>query len=87
MAASPLTAFLVGPLAQFFFIPFMTSGAGVDLIGSWFGTGPDRGMALLFTIAGIIGLFMTIVAMNSKYYRELSERYTQPRTSTLGVDC
>jgi len=87
MAASPLTAFLVGPLAQFFFIPFMTSGAGVDLIGSWFGTGPDRGMALLFTIAGIIGLFMTIVAMNSKYYRELSERYTQPRTCTLGVDC
>ena len=38
-AASPLTAFLIGPLAQLVFIPFMTDGAGVDLIGSWFGTG------------------------------------------------
>ena len=27
-AASPLTAFLIGPLTQFVFIPFMTDGAG-----------------------------------------------------------
>ena len=27
-AASPLTAFLIGPIAQFVFIPFMTDGAG-----------------------------------------------------------
>ena len=26
-AASPLTAFLIGPIAQFVFIPFMTDGA------------------------------------------------------------
>jgi DHA3 family multidrug efflux protein-like MFS transporter len=44
-AASPLTAFLVSPVAQFVFIPFMTTGAGVDLIGGWFGTGFDRGLA------------------------------------------
>jgi len=74
-AASPLTAFMIGPIAQFIFIPFMTTGAGVDLIGSWFGTGPDRGIALVFTITGIIGLISTILAMNSKYYRQLSERY------------
>ena len=42
-AASPLTAFLIAPLAQFVFIPFMTTGAGADAIGSWFGTGPERG--------------------------------------------
>ena len=74
-AASPLTAFLMGPITQFFFIPFMTTGAGVDLIGHWFGTGPDRGIALVFTITGIIGLCLTILAMNSKYYRQLSQRY------------
>ncbi len=74
-AASPLTAFIIGPLAQFIFIPFMTTGKGVELIGSWFGTGPDRGMALVFTLTGIIGLIMTIIAMNTKYYRLLSERY------------
>lgn len=74
-AASPLTAFAIGPITEFFFIPFMTTGAGVELIGSWFGTGPDRGIALVFTIAGIIGLTATIIARNSKFYRRLSDQY------------
>lgn len=74
-AASPITAFLVGPVAQLIFIPFMTDGAGVRLIGSWFGTGTDRGLALLFTVAGLIGLMVTLLAMRSNAYRSLSERY------------
>jgi MFS transporter, DHA3 family, multidrug efflux protein len=74
-AASPLTAFMVGPIAQFLFIPFMTTGAGVDLLGPWFGTGTDRGIALLFTITGLIGLMVTILAMRSRSYRRLSENY------------
>lgn len=75
MAASPLTTFSIGPIAQFIFIPFMTTGAGVELIGDWFGTGADRGIALVFTLTGIIGLFVTVFAMNTKYYRLLSDRY------------
>ncbi|MGI8518021.1 MAG: MFS transporter, partial [Acidimicrobiia bacterium] len=55
-AASPVTAFLIGPIAQAWIIPFMTDGAGADTIGSWFGTGPERGMALIFIVAGSIGL-------------------------------
>jgi MFS transporter, DHA3 family, multidrug efflux protein len=74
-AASPLTAFMVGPLAQLVFIPFMTTGAGVELIGNWFGTGSDRGIALLFTLTGIIGLVVTLVAMYSRPYRRLSTNY------------
>jgi DHA3 family multidrug efflux protein-like MFS transporter len=74
-AASPITAFLIGPIAQLIFIPFMTDGAGVNLIGSWFGTGTDRGLALLFTVAGLIGLAVTLFAMRSYAYRALSERY------------
>lgn len=74
-SASPLTTFLIGPIAETFFIPFMSTGAGVGLIGSWFGTGPARGIALVFTVTGIIGLILTVVAMNSKYSRLLSERY------------
>jgi DHA3 family multidrug efflux protein-like MFS transporter len=35
-AASPLTTFFIGPIAQYIAIPFMTTGAGVTLIGSWF---------------------------------------------------
>lgn len=76
-AASPLTAFMIGPIAQFFFIPFMTTGAGVDLIGNWFGTGSDRGIALVFTITGIIGLIVTLIAMRSKVYILLSKRYSE----------
>jgi len=57
------------------FIPFMTVGAGVDLIGGWFGSGADRGIALVFTLTGIIGLCVTLIAMNTKYYRLLSNRY------------
>ena len=74
-AASPLTAFMIGPIAQFVFIPFMTTGAGVDLIGTWFGTGTDRGIALLFTVTGLIGLTVTLIAMRSYSYRTLSENY------------
>lgn len=74
-AAAPLTAFLIGPLAQFVFIPFMTTGAGVDLLGGWFGTGADRGIALVFTITGMIGLAMTLFAMRTRFYRFLSDRY------------
>ena len=74
-SASPLTAFLIGPLTQFVVIPFMTDGAGADAIGSWFGTGPARGIALVFTIAGLIGVAVTIAAMNSPQYRALSKAY------------
>jgi len=74
-AASPITAFLIGPIAQLIFIPFMTTGAGVDLLGPWFGTGTDRGLALLFSIAGLIGLIVTLLAMRSYSYRALSENY------------
>jgi DHA3 family multidrug efflux protein-like MFS transporter len=74
-AASPITAFLIGPVAQLLFIPFMTTGVGVDLLGSWFGTGTDRGLALLFTVAGMIGLTVTLLAMRSYSYRALSSVY------------
>ncbi len=86
-SASPVTAFLVGPLTQFIFIPFMTTGAGVALIGDWFGTGPARGIALVFIVGGILGLIMTIIAFNSRYYRQLSARYLNaPESAVVTVD-
>jgi DHA3 family multidrug efflux protein-like MFS transporter len=74
-AASPLTAFLIGPITQLIFIPFMTTGAGVVLIGGWFGTGSDRGIALVFVLTGIVGLCVTALALRSRPYRELSGQY------------
>lgn len=74
-AASPLTAFMIGPIAEFIFIPFMTTGLGAELIGGWFGTGQARGIALVFTLAGMLGVVVTIIAFNSKYYRQLTAAY------------
>jgi DHA3 family multidrug efflux protein-like MFS transporter len=81
-AASPLTAFLISPVAQFVFIPFMTDGAGADAIGDWFGTGPDRGLALVFVLTGILGILATAVALRSRPYRRLSRRYVEGGAAT-----
>jgi DHA3 family multidrug efflux protein-like MFS transporter len=78
-AASPVTAFLIGPIAQAWVIPFMTDGAGAETIGSWFGTGPDRGMALIFIIAGSIGLLATLLAFQSRAYEDISRSYAGTR--------
>ena len=78
-AASPLTAFLIGPIAQFWVIPFMSEGGvGAGLIGGWFGVGPARGIALVFTVAGLVGLIATSLAFNSRFYRQLSATYLKP---------
>jgi len=76
-AASPLTAFMIAPLTQFIFIPFMTDGAGADAIGDWYGRGPERGMALVFTIAGLIGVVVAFAAFGSRAYRQLSAAYAR----------
>jgi MFS transporter, DHA3 family, multidrug efflux protein len=76
-AASPLTAFMIGPIAQYIFIPFMTTGKGVELIGGWFGTGAGRGIALVFMMAGVIGLIITIIAKNSSFAKTLAKRYAE----------
>jgi DHA3 family multidrug efflux protein-like MFS transporter len=71
-AASPFTAFLVAPLAEAVFMPFMTDGGGADAIGDWWGTGPDRGIALMFTLAGLAGVVVTVLAWRSRSYRQLT---------------
>lgn len=75
-AASPLMAFFIGPIAQFVFIPFMTTGSGATLIGNWFGVGTGRGIALVFIAAGIVGLIVTLFAMRSNSYKLLAKRYS-----------
>jgi MFS transporter, DHA3 family, multidrug efflux protein len=84
-AASPVTAFVIGPIAQLIFIPFMTTGAGVDLIGPWFGTGTDRGIALLFTLAGMVGLAVTLIAMRSRAYKVLAANYQEQDAEEAGM--
>ncbi|RBY86249.1 MFS transporter [Blastococcus sp. TF02A-26] len=78
-AASPLTAFLMAPLTEFVVIPFMTDGAGARAIGDWFGTGPTRGIALVFVVTGLIGVLTVLVAFASPAYRRLGAAYATAR--------
>ena len=53
-------------------MPTMTDGRGADSIGDWFGTGPDRGIALMFTVAGLLGIVVTTIVWRSQAYRRLA---------------
>jgi len=79
-AATPVTTFLIGPIAAFFFIPFMSAGGvGAELIGDWYGVGQARGIALVFSTAGVIGLCVTLIAFKTKAYTLLSKRMKDAR--------
>ena len=68
----------MGPIAQFLVIPFMTDGWGADTLGPWFGTGVDRGLALVFVVTGVVGLLTTLLALRSRSYRRLSRSFAEP---------
>ena len=55
----------------------MTDGAGARAIGDWFGTGADRGIALVFVVTGVVGLVATLLALASRPYRRLSAAYRE----------
>lgn len=75
-ASMPLMAFLIGPIAEFIIIPSMRQGGWLhQTIGPWFGTGDVRAIALVFIIAGAVGLVMTLLAFLSRSYQLLSKHY------------
>lgn len=74
-AAAPVSAFLIGPLAQFWLIPYMDSQAGQDSLGWLLGPGEARGIALAFVAASAVLLVVVLLAFVSKPYRELSAAY------------
>jgi DHA3 family multidrug efflux protein-like MFS transporter len=73
--ASPLIAFFIGPLTQFLVIPWLASPVGESLFGGWWGTTPDRAMAIIFTLAGFIGIIVTVIAFGTKSYKNLSNNF------------
>ena len=84
-SASPLTAFAMAPLAESIFMPFMTDGAGARWIGDWFGTGPHRGIALMFTVAGVLGVAATLRAWTSGSYRRLAPATALDKAGAAGA--
>lgn len=75
IAAAPISAFLVGPLAEYILIPWMNSDAGRSSLGWLLGDGQARGIALVFSLAGVAGLIATLIALASRPYRVLSDAY------------
>src|SRR5690606_12794780 len=71
-AAAPVMSIAIGPMTERWVMPFMTDGWGAERIGGWFGTGPDRGIALVFTAAGLVGIAVTLAVLASRSYRLLA---------------
>lgn len=74
-AAAPISAFIIGPIAQFWLIPYMESPEGQNTFGWLLGDGEARGIALAFVGASLVLLLVVLLAFVSKPYRELSGAY------------
>ncbi len=74
-ASSPISAFIVAPIAQFMIIPFMKSVEGKQAFGWLLGDGEARGIALVFLIASLIMLVAVLFAFTTRAYRQLSDFY------------
>ena len=85
VAAAPISAFAIGPLAEFWLIPYANSGAGRAQLGWLLGDGQARGIALVFLLAAIAGLGLTLFAFTTRSYRWLSERYRRTDGPDAGV--
>jgi DHA3 family multidrug efflux protein-like MFS transporter len=73
-ASTPISAFLIGPIAEFIIIPFMKTPTGNNAFGWLLGTGQARGIALVFFGASVIMLVVVIGAFMTRAYRDLSHK-------------
>jgi MFS family permease len=69
IASSPVAFLLAGWLADRIFEPFMATAGGP--IGALFGTGPGRGIGLLFVLTGVFVMGVVFVAWNHPRIRSL----------------
>lgn len=74
-ASTPISAFMIGPIAEFWLIPFMKTREGQEMFGWLLGDGQARGIALVFFFASAIMLFVVLYAFTTKAYKNLSQTY------------
>jgi MFS family permease len=73
-AAIPIAYVLAGPLADNVFEPLLAEGGGLaDSVGRLIGTGPGRGVAFMFILVGVLGIFATFVAWAYRPLRNLED--------------
>ncbi|NNG20995.1 MFS transporter [Naumannella sp. ID2617S] len=74
-AATPVSSFLIGPLAQFWLIPYMNTDSGRATWGWLLGGGQARGIALVFVLASLVMLIVVLLAFRTQAYALLSRFY------------
>lgn len=75
--AAPITAFMIGPIAEFGIIPYMKTQEAQDTFGWLLGAGQARGIALVFLIAGLIMMVAALLALTTRSYKLISAYYAQ----------
>lgn len=78
-AATPVSSYLIGPIAQFSIIPFMESDAGKQTFGWLLGEGNARGIAFTFVLAGLFMLLLSLLAFRTRAYHRLSESFKKSK--------
>lgn len=76
-ASTPISAFIIAPIAQYVVIPYMRSPEGKSALGWLLGEGEARGIALVFLVASTIMLGVVLFAFTTKAYHQLSEFYAK----------
>lgn len=76
-ASTPISAFLIGPIAEFMIIPYMNTAQGQNTFGWLLGSGEARGIALVFFFASLIMLVIVLIAFMTRAYRDLSQFYAK----------
>ena len=77
MAAAPITAFLIAPIAEFWIIPYMETDGGRSTWGWLLGEGDARGIALVFVFSGLVLVALALLAFGTRSYRLLSEQFLE----------
>lgn len=83
-AAAPITSFLIAPVAEFWVVPYIESGAGQ---GSWewlLGDGQGRGIAFIFFWAGVVIVIAALAAFATRSYRTLVRSFAE--ATPVGAD-
>ncbi|MBH1980172.1 MFS transporter [Candidatus Saccharibacteria bacterium] len=76
-ASTPISAFMIGPIAEFMIIPYMRTPEGQAAFKWLLGEGEARGIALVFVLASLVMLVIVAVAFMSKPYKKLSAYYAK----------
>ncbi len=74
-AATPISTLAIGPIAEFWLIPWVDSPEGEAAWGWLLGEGDARGIALVFILGSLTMLVVVVLAFRTRAYARLSRFY------------